>query len=123
MMKSIAVGPRRVNLPYAAPDGTRPLVVATPNEHISAVIARVAAAGGAANVALAEARKFVVFVMRSEDEDVPDAPGEISEDVNEDMSMGMLLLRASRRGRKTSYRLRSGATIASPLSEQFAYAS
>ena len=122
-MKSIAVGPREVNLPFIAPDGSRPIVVATPNEHVSSVLARVEAAGGTANVALAEAQRFTVFVIRGTDGDNPSEDGELTEVVNKDLSMGMLWLRASRkRSGKANYRLRDGASIAPAQSQEFAYA-
>lgn len=124
VLKSIAVGPKKINLPFTAPDGSKPIVVATPAEYLSDVIARVEAAGGSANVVLAEAKSFVVFtLMGSESDTVDDAV----ESVNTDMSMGMLWLKynAQRKksGSKVRYTMNSHQAVMPVSSEHFEYSS
>jgi hypothetical protein len=119
VMLAIAMGPDVVSLPFEASDGTRPLVVATPNEDVSDVLKRVAAAGGGANIALAEARKFTIFMITSESiEAIPEA----ADEVNKDMSMGMFYLRMSRGGKRTgTFKVKNVAATIPSLRREFAY--
>jgi hypothetical protein len=119
VMLSIAVGPQRVELPYTAADGSKPLVVATPNENMSAVIERVEAIGGSANIALAEARKFTIFTI--EGEPAPSEPSENEATVNKDMSMGMFWLKQKNRNGHF-FRLRNAEAKFPAVSQEFAYA-
>lgn len=123
VMKSIAVGPKKVDLPFTAEDGSKPLVVTTPGEYLSVMIERVRAAGGSANVALAEARGFTVFAVIG----LPSGPGAGAEtkDVNEDMSVGMFWLRhkaRKKRDAKISYRLTAGDAVVTSPAQEFSYA-
>ena len=111
-----------MNLPYTAEDGTKPLVVTTPGEYISSVVARVDELGGSANIALAEARKFTVFAMEDESTSASDDDARL-EEVNKDMSMGMFWLKASSRAHRSStWKLRNSGTVVPSRSEAFLYA-
>lgn len=104
-------------LSYVAPDGSKPIVVCTPNEYFSDVTARVKAVGGSANVVLAEVNRFRVMVLES-------IPGEVtseSEGVNADLSMGMLFLRMSSNRNKRGLIHIAGVSVNSG-SREFAYA-
>jgi hypothetical protein len=120
VMMSIATRFPRIQLPYVAPDGSKPLVVATPNENVSDVIERVKAAGGSANIALAEARRFRIFVI--EGELGSESPSEDHEDINNEMSMGMLWLKTQSR-KSGLYKLKGAEAKKVPVANrEFAYA-
>jgi hypothetical protein len=125
VMKSIAVGPRVVSLPFTAPDGSKPLVVTTPGEYLSAVIERVMALGGSANVALADAKGFSIFVIES-DADAEEGP--VDDLFNDDMSMGMFHIKTRTRShgrgsRDATFRLRGAEVARIPaVASEFAYA-
>jgi len=114
---AIAVGPATVDLPYEGPDGSRPLVVTTPNEYLSAVIERVEAVGGSANIALAFAKNFTVFTITRKTDDT-----KVEDELNRDISMGMFHLRAQAKRRQGSFRLRNAAANISQSVGEFAYA-
>lgn len=116
-MLSIAIGAKRIALPFTAQDGSKPLVVATPNEYVSEVIKRVEAVGGSANVALAEARKFTIFIIEGE---ANDAPMDDRQDVSDDMSMGMFWLKAKVK-RSSQFRIRNAEAKFPATKQEFAY--
>ncbi len=120
VMTAIAIGDDVVNLSYTAPDGTQPLIVTTPNEYLSDVIARVEAVGGSANVALARARSFSLFVIRGEGERA--AHDAESDELNKELSMGMFYLRAQRRGPRGMFSVKRETSADMSGARDFAYA-
>lgn len=104
-------------LRFVAPDGSRPIVVCTPNEYLSDVLQRVDALGGSANVVLAEMKRFQVMTIGSNPVDAVD---DESQSVNPDVSMGMFWIRASRSGKRLSTFHLAGVDVTAPLA--FAYA-
>lgn len=98
VMRSIMRPDSKVNLRYVAPDGSRPVVVCTPNEYLSQVTQRIDAVGGSANVVLAEMKRFKIMVIEA----VPDDSEAESEGVNAEISMGMFYIRAKAKSRRTS---------------------
>ncbi|TFC92028.1 MULTISPECIES: hypothetical protein [Cryobacterium] len=117
-MKTIAVGQHRVTLPFRAEDGSQPLVVAMPYEHVSDVVLRVRSIGGHANVAVAFARNFSLVVMDSDD---TEAVGPEME-VNEDLSMGMFLIAiGSHPSKKTRFRFRESVANVPVVQRELAY--
>ncbi|MFJ4166274.1 hypothetical protein ACIPY5_12020 [Microbacterium sp. NPDC089698] len=105
-------------LRYVAPDGSRPVVVCTPNEYLSEVSKRVDAAGGSANVVLAETKRYSIIIMESVAGDAEDVG---SEAVNADISMGMFFIRAkSRRGKANIFHI--GSVNAESQIQAFDYA-
>lgn len=104
-------------LEYVAPDGSRPVVVCTPGEHYKDVRARVDAAGGSANVILAEVRSFRTMII----ERVDDEATETSEGVNAEISMGMLAIRMAASRRK-QHRFHIAGSNVNAGTGEFAYA-
>lgn len=99
ILKSLALG--RYDQLYVAEDGSRPIVISTPDEHISEVLSRVAAIGGKANVAIAFAKHFSVMILGGGGT----SAGEIT--ISRDLSMGMLLLRVEQNpGKRVRLRFR-----------------
>jgi len=97
VMRSIMRPDSKVRLRYVASDGSRPVVVCTPNEYLSDVAKRIEAVGGSANVVLAEVKRFKIMVIES----VPDDSPVESEGVNAEISMGMFYIRAKAKGRRS----------------------
>lgn len=99
VMKRIADGPTRVNLPYQAPDGSFPIVIAFPNENMSDVAARVEATGDRANLVIASTKSFRVVVMSHVPNEASEADSE-TDVINKELSLGMFLLKYDRRIKK-----------------------
>ena len=101
VMKSLA-RPEFAHLPsYESPDHTVPIVVALPSENVSEVMARVSHIGGRANVAVAFADRFSMFVMGTS------SSSEDFLEINQDLSMGMFLIRVQKNpGKKIRFRFR-----------------
>jgi len=120
VMLAVAVGPSRVELPFTAADGSKPLVITTPNENVSDVIERIEAVGGSANIALAYAQNFTIFtITRDSGKARPTADAEV---YNKELSMGMFYLRArNKRGGK--FRVNDSEAIIPAGNREFAYAS
>ena len=119
VMTAIAVGPKRVVLPFTAADGSKPLVVTTPNEYLSTVIERIDAVGGSANVALAEARRFTIFMIERQREFVESEDSD--QEVNQDLSMGMFYIHAAR-NRSSNFTIRDARALIPAKRQEFAYA-
>lgn len=117
VMMSLSAPGGSQRLRYVAPDGSRPIVVCTPNEYLSDVLARVDALGGAANLVLAEVKRFHVLTITSAE--VDEAEGAKSQSVNPDVSMGMFWIRTSQTSRRNVFHL-AGIDATKPVS--FAYA-
>lgn len=116
VLMSLAFSGAESRLSYVAPDGSRPIVVCTPNEYLGEVTQRVDALGGAANLILAETNRFRAMVI----ETVPDDSAGEPEDVNGDISMGMFWIRTQRRKDRNALFHIAGVGVSSPQS--FAYA-
>jgi hypothetical protein len=88
VMKTIARTFDHETLPLVLPDGSRPIVVALPNETISEVVSRVMSIGGRANVAVAFADRFQTFVMNN------NASTSLKViEITQDISVGYFLIR------------------------------
>lgn len=97
-------------------DGTNPLVVALPNEHVSEVLSRVQALGGVATIAVAYAKNYRLITMGQRNV----AHGVV--EINEDLSMGMLLIRMENNpGRTLHFRFRDVDTSVPEGSPELAY--
>jgi hypothetical protein len=119
VMKAIGMHPIGLDL-YVAPDGTSPLVVATPNEHVVDVLDRVARVGGSANVAVAGARSFELIVLEMHGHGDADADDLM---IGEDISMGMLSIRlAEQPGAARRLRLRGQEVDVPRVGREIAYA-
>lgn len=118
VMKTMALRSAAV-LPIVSEDGSRPLVVTTPNEYLSEVLKRIEAVGGSASVALAETKQFFVFAIEGTGTRGLDAEFGPSDPLNGDMSMGMFHIRysqAKKHGR--SFHLKgSGLTVSLEANE------
>ncbi|WP_203138420.1 hypothetical protein [Microbacterium sp. JZ31] len=120
VVAAIAFGPQEVGLPYVAPDGSQPLVVATPAEYLSDVLVRVDAVGGSANVALAEVKRFSIFTITKAMTAV-DASEESTDHLNSDMSMGMFKIKYTGR-RKSHFAVKGVDVEVNSEASSFAYA-
>lgn len=118
VMKNIMRPDSKVVLRYVAPDGSRPVVVCTPNEYLSDVAQRIEAVGGSANVVMAEVKRFKIMVIES----VPDDSQGEAEGVNAEISMGMFYIRAKGRGRRSGTFQIGGVNVES-AEQAFEYAS
>lgn len=105
-------------LPFRADDGSRPLIVALPNDYLSVILDRVRAAGGAANVAIADMRSFKIVVLRTHDEPVENG----GEEYDDDMSMGMFSIRTSSQRGARSFHLSGVRAGMSSATDALAYA-
>ncbi|QNE44963.1 hypothetical protein F1C15_15085 [Frigoribacterium sp. NBH87] len=117
-MSTIATYPSPITLQYTAEDGSQPLVVTTPNEYLSEVIARMKALGGSANIALAKAKSFQLGSLEYAGESEEFAGVDV---VNHDMSMGMLFMKLER-GTLGPFTVRAAGVTASADVRAFAYA-
>lgn len=79
-------GPNELDLAVDT-DGRSAVIVCLPNEYVSEVTSRVERAGGIATVAVAFAKGYRIMTMGRSRSDGPVV------EINEDLSMGMLLIR------------------------------
>lgn len=116
VMKSLARrSPQDVSLASAV-DGKSSVIVCLPNEHVSEAVARVAEAGGTATVAVAFAKNYRLVTMGSSSGTGPCV------EINEDLSMGMLLIRMERNpGARLRFRFRDVDTSVPEGSPELAY--
>lgn len=116
VMKTI--GQREETLPLVLDDGTSPLVIAMPYEHVSEVINRVASLGGQANVAVAFAQSYATLIMARTTE----YTGEYLV-INQDLSMGMFLISVKNHpGQKIRFQFRDVDSNVPEISQELAYA-
>ncbi|WP_300265882.1 hypothetical protein [Microbacterium sp.] len=120
VMRKLMQPESKSRLRVVADDGSTPIVVCTPNEYLSDVIARVDLIGGRANVVYAEVKRFRVFSIRAVENDGSDQSETTGH--NADMSMGMFMIKHVAAG-KNVFRVKSGAELAvSPAEGAFSYA-
>lgn len=116
VMKTL--GQSAAGLPFRLEDGTSPLVIAMPYEHVSEVVNRVLSLGGRANVAVAFAKNYATLVMGRHIEGSGD---EI--EITQDLSMGMFLIRVkSHPGQRVRFRFRDVDTNVPEVQQELAYA-
>lgn len=115
-MKALAMrGPDDVDLTLDA-DGHSPVIVCLPSEYVSEVTTRVARAGGTATVAVAFAKGYRLMTMGKS----ASAAGAV--EINEDLSMGMLLIRVDNNpGRTLRFRFRDVDASIPDSSPELAY--
>ena len=119
VMKAIATKNPSVRLPYAAEDGTKPLVVALPSELISDVITRVTSIGGHSNIAIAFATNFYLIILHSQGIESSDAEMEVTQDI----SMGMFLLKLQQHpGQLVGLRFKNIEAASPSTQQELAYA-
>lgn len=117
VLKAIGRHSPRIQL-FANAEGVSPIVVALPNEHVSEVVARVRAVGGRANVAVAYAKTYSLIQMGAA---IRSNEGAVV--VNQDLSMGMLLIKLERNpGKSLLFRFRDIETDVPVGSSELAYA-
>lgn len=115
-MKSLALRGPASGERLQIEDGTFPVVVALPYEHISDVINRVQSFGGQANVAIAFSDSFTMITMGQK------AVGNKIVEVHQDLSMGMFLIKAQNNPGKTiPLRFRDVAADVPMVSGELAY--
>ncbi len=104
-------------LPFTLQDGTSPLVIAMPYEHVSEVLNRVRSMGGQANVAVAFATNYATLVIGPE----TDFSGNEME-INQDLSMGMFLIKVkSHPGQRVRFRFRDVDANVPEVRQELAY--
>lgn len=109
--------PDRLPHLYHAPDGSVPVIVVLPHEHASEVIGRVNSIGGGANVAVAFAKYFELLPL------LPNGTADAQIIINQDLSMGMLLLRIEQNpGKVIQIKLRDREVELAPGNLELAYA-
>lgn len=116
VMKTL--GQSEGTLPFVLDDGTSPLVVAMPYEHVSEVMSRVVSMGGKANIAVAFATNYATLVMGR-------ATVHAGEDlvINQDLSMGMFLIRVKNHpGQTIRFRFRDIDANVPEVTQELAYA-
>lgn len=97
--------------------GNAPIIVTLPNEYASEVLARVRTIGGLANVVIAYAKYFEIMTIRPEGK----AQGELI--INQDLSMGMLMIRVKENhGKTVRLRIRDEEVDVPAPSMEFDYA-
>lgn len=108
---------RAGTLPLVLDDGTSPLVIAMPYEHVSEVMNRVASMGGEANVAVAFAKSYATLIMARTAEQA----GEYLI-INQDLSMGMFLITVKNHpGKKIRFQFRDVDANIPEVSQELAY--
>ena len=119
VMKAIALTSLAVSLPVTAADGSSPIVVALPYELVSDVVSRVVSVGGQANVAIAFAESFHLVVIDNQGR----TPGDNPMEINQDISMGMLLNKLQQHPRKrVNFRFKNIDAGAPSGQQELAYA-
>jgi len=99
IMARISNGPTQVRMPYQAPDGSYPIVIAFPNEYMSQVFGRVKAYGGTANLVYADTKSFRVLMIEGGD---GAEEGDADTTINRELSLGMFMIKYGRQtGTKT----------------------
>lgn len=108
---------REGTLPLVLDDGTSPLVIAMPYEHVSEVMNRVASMGGQANVAVAFAKSYSTLIMARSAAHTGDYLV-----INQDLSMGMFLITVKNHpGEKIRFQFRDVDANVPEVSQELAY--